>query len=126
MAGQECNEPQRNDKGPSGKSAEQRRSSKEFKMNEMDIPGYQNEIAVIGMACRLPGARNIQEFWQNLCGSVESISFFPDQELLSAGADPAVLSDPNYVKASGVLRDIDLFDASFFGFTPRKAESTNH
>src|SRR5437660_11298434 len=117
MTGPECNEPQRNDKGPSGKSAEQRRSSKEFKMNEMDMPGYQNEIAVIGMACRLPGARNIHEFLQNLCQGVESISFFSDQELMSSGVDRAVLSDPKYVKASAVVQDIDLFDASFFGFT---------
>jgi acyl transferase domain-containing protein/acyl carrier protein len=94
-------------------------------MNEGNTSNYQNEIAVIGMTCRLPGARNIQEFWQNLCGGVESISFFPDQELLSAGADPAVLGDPNYVKASGVLQDIDLFDAGFFGFSPREAEITD-
>src|SRR5436309_4631069 len=118
-----CSEPRRSDKGLFGKV--QWESSKEFKMKEADTASYQNEIAVIGMACRLPGARNIHEFWQNLCAGVESISFFSEQEVLSAGADPAVLSDPNYVKASGVLQDIDLFDASFFGFTPREAEITD-
>src|SRR5436305_15167735 len=94
-------------------------------MNEADTSDYQHEIAVIGMACRLPGAKNIYEFWQNLCAGVESISMFSAQELLSSGVDPAVLSAPNYVKASAVLQDIEMFDASFFGFTPREAEITD-
>ena len=68
------------------------------------------EIAIIGMAGRFPGANNIDEFWQNLRDGVESISFFSDQELLSSGIAPALLHDPNYVKARGILTDIDLFD----------------
>ncbi|NEQ79122.1 MAG: amino acid adenylation domain-containing protein [Moorea sp. SIO2I5] len=80
------------------------------------------EIAIIGMSCRLPGANNIDEFWQNLRDGVESISFLSEQELLSSGVDPTLISDPNYVKASGVLSDVDLFDASFFNFSAREAE----
>jgi len=38
---------------------------------------------------------------------------------------PAVLRDSNYVKAKPVLEDIELFDASFFGFNPREAEITD-
>ena len=80
------------------------------------------DIAIIGMAGRFPGAANVDEFWRNLKAGVESISFFSDEELLAAGVDPAVFNAPNYVKAGGVLEGIDLFDASFFGFTPREAE----
>jgi acyl transferase domain-containing protein len=80
------------------------------------------EIAVVGMAGRFPGARDVDEFWQNLCEGVESISFFSDDELVAAGVDPALVRDPSYVKARGVLKEIDLFDASFFGFYPREAE----
>ncbi len=36
------------------------------------------EIAVIGMAGRFPGAKNLDQFWQNLCEGVESIKFFTD------------------------------------------------
>ena len=43
------------------------------------------EIAVIGMAGRFPGAKNIEEFWNNLKNGVESISFFSDQELEEVG-----------------------------------------
>jgi acyl transferase domain-containing protein/acyl carrier protein len=79
------------------------------------------EIAIIGMAGRFPGARNLEEFWQNLCDGVEAIKFFSDDELLSRGVKADALLDPNYVKAEAVLDDIELFDAAFFGFTPREA-----
>src|SRR5215470_1074360 len=79
------------------------------------------EIAVIGMAGRFPGARNLDQFWQNLCDGVESIRFFTDEELLAKGVNAETLDDPNYVKAEAVLDDIEMFDASFFDFTPREA-----
>ena len=85
----------------------------------------QDAIAIIGMAGRFPGAKNIDRFWQNLRDGVESISFFTDEELISAGIAPAILQDPNYVKAGSVLDGVELFDASFFGFTPRDAEITD-
>ncbi len=80
------------------------------------------EIAIIGMAGRFPGARNIQIFWQNLCDGKETVTFFSDEELVQAGVDPTLLKDPNYVKAGYVLEDRDLFDASFFGYSTREAE----
>ena len=79
-------------------------------------------VAIIGMSGRFPGAKNIAQFWQNLRDGVESITLFSDQELEEAGVDPAILSDPNYVKAGGILDDVELFDAAFFGFNPREAE----
>src|SRR6266851_2360706 len=81
-----------------------------------------SEIAIIGMVCRFPGAKNIDEFWRNLRDGVESISFLTDEELEPSVVDPATLSNPNYVKAASVLEGVELFDASFFGLTPREAE----
>jgi acyl transferase domain-containing protein/NRPS condensation-like uncharacterized protein len=80
------------------------------------------EIAVVGMSGRFPGARNIEQFWHNLKNGVESISFFSDEELLAANSDPALLSKSNYVKAGAVLDDVELFDATFFGYSHREAE----
>ncbi|HEU4506953.1 MAG TPA: SDR family NAD(P)-dependent oxidoreductase [Pyrinomonadaceae bacterium] len=79
-------------------------------------------IAIVGLACRFPGANNIDQFWQNLRNGVESISFFSDEEVEHAGVNPADLKNPNYVKAGGILEDIENFDAQFFGFTPKEAE----
>ncbi|MCI0726484.1 MAG: amino acid adenylation domain-containing protein [Chloroflexi bacterium] len=84
--------------------------------------GTGSEIAIIGMVGRFPRAKNLDEFWQNLRNGVECITFFSDEELLTAGVSLAELRNPNYVKAMGVLADIELFDAAFFGFSPREAE----
>jgi phthiocerol/phenolphthiocerol synthesis type-I polyketide synthase E len=81
-----------------------------------------SEIAVIGMVCRFPGARNVEEFWRNLRDGVESISFLKDHELEPSGVDPAPRTDPHYVKAASILDDVEWFDAAFFGLTPREAE----
>ncbi len=80
------------------------------------------EIAAIAMSCRLPGAKNVEEYWQNLISGVESISRFSDEELLAEGVKPELLSNDDYVRAGGVLSDIDLFDASFFGMSPSEAK----
>ena len=79
-------------------------------------------IAIIGMAGRFPGARNLDEFWRNLRDGVEAISFFTEEELREAGVDAALLRDPAYVRANGTLEDTELFDASFFGINHREAE----
>src|SRR5688572_10243765 len=74
------------------------------------------------MSGRFPGARNLGEFWRNLVGGVETITFFSDQDLIASGVNPALLEAPNFVKAGGVLDDVEYFDAAFFGFSPREAE----
>ena len=79
-------------------------------------------IAIIGMSGRFPRARNLEEYWGNVRDGRECITFFSDEQLLAAGVDPALVADPSYVKAGGVLDDIDLFDAGFFGLNPREAE----
>jgi acyl transferase domain-containing protein/SAM-dependent methyltransferase len=79
------------------------------------------DIAVVGMAGRFPGARNVDELWENLCHGVEAIKRFTDDELAMAGVPRSLLSEANYIKAAGVLGDFDCFDASFFGYSPREA-----
>src|SRR5581483_350865 len=83
------------------------------------------EIAIIGLACRFPGASNVDQFWHNLRNGVESVTFFTDQELLSAGVNRHILSQPNCVKARAIIDDIDMFDAPLFGFTSKEAEITD-
>ena len=81
----------------------------------------QSSIAIIGMAGRFPGARDLDEFWRNLSGGVESIRQLTDEQLLEAGVAPSELRNPAYVKAAAVLDDIDLFDAGFFGLSAKDA-----
>ncbi|MDX1453468.1 MAG: beta-ketoacyl synthase N-terminal-like domain-containing protein, partial [Oleiphilaceae bacterium] len=78
------------------------------------------ELAVVGMACRLPGANNVQEFWQNLTEGRESIRFFSPEEL-SPEVPFEEYQSPHYVPAKGVIEGADCFDAAFFGISPAEA-----
>jgi amino acid adenylation domain-containing protein/FkbH-like protein len=80
-------------------------------------------IAIVGMSGRFPKARNLDEFWRNLCNGVESVSFFTDEELAESGVTAP--RDSNYVKARAILDNPDLFDAAFFGMNPKEAETTD-
>ncbi|BAZ21896.1 beta-ketoacyl synthase [Kalymmatonema gypsitolerans NIES-4073] len=81
-----------------------------------------SEIAIIAVAGRFPGAKDIESFWQNIHDGVESISRFTNEELLNSGVSPDLLSNSNYVKASPVVSDIELFDANFFAYSAKEAE----
>jgi amino acid adenylation domain-containing protein len=85
------------------------------------INGNENDIAIVGMAGRFPGADTIYEFWQNLKDGKETTHFFTDEEL-----DPSIpdglKNSPNYVKARGIINDPAGFDPVFFGINPKLAE----
>ncbi|MDN4066699.1 type I polyketide synthase [Paenibacillus vini] len=84
-----------------------------------------SDIAIIGMSCRFPGADSLDQFWENLKNGIESITFFSDEELAATGVRPELLQNPNYVRASALLDQIDMFDAEFFGFSPKEARITD-
>ncbi|MCL6560395.1 MAG: amino acid adenylation domain-containing protein, partial [Firmicutes bacterium] len=77
-----------------------------------------HDIAIIGMAVRVPGAQTVSEFWNNLKNGIESIHFYSDAELEALGIHPDILNSPNYVKAKGRIDGIDYFDPGFFEYTP--------
>jgi acyl transferase domain-containing protein len=79
-------------------------------------------VAIIGMKGRFPGARDLTQFWENLRQGFESISRFSPEELTAAGVDPAMLKVPGFVPAGAVLDGIGMFDANFFGFNARDTE----
>ncbi|MGW7531351.1 type I polyketide synthase [Amycolatopsis sp. NPDC054798] len=79
-------------------------------------------VAIVGMACRVPGAADVRQFWRNLTAGVESVRRFTRAEQLAAGVPPEELDDPAFVPAAPVLDDMAGFDAAFFGMTPREAE----
>ncbi|HEX9727598.1 MAG TPA: aminotransferase class III-fold pyridoxal phosphate-dependent enzyme, partial [Gemmatimonadales bacterium] len=87
----------------------------------MSDGGLRDRIAIVGMAVRFPGATTLDAFWRNLREGIESIRSFNPDELQAAGVDPAVLADPAYVNAGGAPDGVAMFDAGFFGYTPREA-----
>jgi acyl transferase domain-containing protein/surfactin synthase thioesterase subunit len=78
-------------------------------------------VAIVGMACRFPGAADHRAFWQNLCQGVESVTALGDEELEAAGVSAELRYNPSYVNAAALLPDIDRFDAGFFEYSPQEA-----
>ncbi|CAM3810186.1 methyltransferase [Corallococcus sp. ZKHCc1 1396] len=76
-------------------------------------------IAIVGLACRFPGARNAAAFWENLREGVTSISSTPEERWYW-GSDPR--ADDVSPRRAGYLSDVDRFDARFFGLSRREAE----
>ena len=83
--------------------------------------GYQ-PIAIIGMSGRFPAAENPDELWKKLCEGFEPVEEYSVDELLAEGISQELLDDPDYIRAGIVLDDVGMWDAPFFGFTPREAQ----
>src|SRR5579872_3211544 len=81
--------------------------------------GIENGIAIIGMAGRFPGSENLRAYWDHICNGTETISHFNNEELEKA------IKDPKYVKSRGILKDVEYFDADFFGLGAKEAEITD-
>jgi len=78
------------------------------------------DVAVISTASRFPGAKNSEEFWEFIKNGKETIQFFNIEELAPSEQVKAH-SDPNYIKARGIIEDIKHFDYEFFGINPKFA-----
>lgn len=81
----------------------------------------ENDIAIVGMAAHVTGARSIDEFWRNLRDGVESVRRYTDEELLAEGESPEMLRKASYVRAAGPLPGMEMFDGEFFGFSPKES-----
>jgi amino acid adenylation domain-containing protein len=84
-----------------------------------------HDVAIIGIACRFPGASDAEAFWQRLAAGYESIRFFSAEELAREGIDPLTSAAPNYVASRALLEGVEDFDAGHFGFTEREADITD-
>jgi phthiocerol/phenolphthiocerol synthesis type-I polyketide synthase E len=90
-------------------------------MSAAESPGSNGlEIAIVGMAGRFPGAESLEEFWSNLRDGVESLTVLGDELLTEVPT--AMRRSPTYVRVARTIRDVDQFDAAFFGINPREAD----
>ncbi|MDK9495849.1 aminotransferase class I/II-fold pyridoxal phosphate-dependent enzyme [Streptomyces katrae] len=88
-------------------------------------PVTRDDIAVVGMACRFPGARDLNQYWRLLTDPQPQFSGIPDSRWRSA----AFLSDDfrdtsaAYTDTMALLPDVDRFDAAHYGIPPRRARA---
>lgn len=81
------------------------------------------EIAIIGMAVRFPQSRTLHEFWHNIVQGKECVTFFSEEELLAEGVEQSTLDNPAYVRAKPYIEGICDFDAAFFGYSHKEAQT---
>ncbi|MFD6436374.1 beta-ketoacyl synthase N-terminal-like domain-containing protein [Streptomyces venezuelae] len=79
-------------------------------------------IAIVSMECRLPRARDVDEFWQTLVDGESAVQDLTDAEVAAAGVPEGRRSRADYVKRAGVLDGIAEFDSTYFGYSPREAD----
>ncbi|MEQ0559639.1 beta-ketoacyl synthase N-terminal-like domain-containing protein [Amycolatopsis sp. NEAU-NG30] len=90
--------------------------------DETEVPVRPNDVAVIGMSGRFPGAPDLDTFWSRLRNGDELLTTYTDAELAAAGVPERVRRDPRYVPRAAVLPDAFDFDPGFFGYTRREAK----
>ncbi|MDJ0463792.1 type I polyketide synthase [Streptomyces sp. H27-C3] len=87
-------------------------------MNAHALLDPADSIAVVGMAGRFPGAPDIDSLWTLMMDRQEAIQSVPPARWDSSAQLDPQLRIPAF---GGFLDDIDLFDAGFFGVSPREA-----
>mgnify|MGYP001413866637 CR=1 FL=1 len=80
-------------------------------------------LAVIGLACRLPGAPDEHTFWRLLESGGDAIRPIPPHRWnVDYYRHPDPDSDLHVVHQAGLLDQVDRFDAAFFGISGREAQ----
>lgn len=101
-------------------------------------PEKTDDIAIIGMSCKLPESKNIDQYWNNIENGKSCICDFPDDRNEDI---EHIFANPHYVEflggvalpenkklskedfnQGGYLKDVDKFDADFFNISPREAK----
>ncbi|TVZ38715.1 HAD superfamily phosphatase (TIGR01681 family)/FkbH-like protein [Alteromonadaceae bacterium 2753L.S.0a.02] len=83
------------------------------------------DIAIIGMDGRFPGADNLEDFWENLKNGICSMSDIPRERWDADSYYSADMSmaDKTYCTRGGFINNGFKFDHQFFGISPREAET---
>jgi len=81
----------------------------------------ENMVAVVGMACRFPGADNLEKYWKLICEGKSQIKFFDELEREYSRFAKSLSREENWVTAGAILDDVSAFDAPFFEYSPKEA-----
>jgi amino acid adenylation domain-containing protein len=91
--------------------------------DEIEATDDSEDIAVIGMYGRFPGADGVEELWNNIVAGKECLREFSDEELKQSGIPEEEINDPNYVRRKGYLEGVEYFDADFFNYSRKEANT---
>ncbi|WTA85324.1 aminotransferase class I/II-fold pyridoxal phosphate-dependent enzyme [Streptomyces antimycoticus] len=84
-----------------------------------------DDVAIVGMACRFPGARNVNQYWRLLTEPRAQFTAIPDSRWRTATFLSDNLRDTSsaYTDTMALLPDVGHFDAAHYGIPPRRAKS---
>lgn len=86
-------------------------------------PTTTDAIAIIGIGCRFPKAKDPQTFWQLLRDGIDAISEVPSRWDISTSSNQTPAHpDEMHIRWGGFLEQVDQFDPQFFGISPREAQ----
>ncbi|MCZ8522702.1 MULTISPECIES: beta-ketoacyl synthase N-terminal-like domain-containing protein [Paenibacillus] len=93
--------------------------------NETQGAAARQEVAIVGMACRFPGAEDYEEYWKLLVSGRSSVDEIPPErwDWSAYWGDKHGEGNTSYSKWGGFLKDVDAFDPGFFGLSAREAET---
>src|SRR6185437_9925347 len=88
-----------------------------------EAPALGEPIAIVGMACRFPGASDPEAFWRLLRDGVDAISEVPRDRWDATALYDSDTAAPGKVNTrwGGFVDQVDQFDPQFFGISPREA-----
>ncbi|MEU5978874.1 aminotransferase class I/II-fold pyridoxal phosphate-dependent enzyme [Streptomyces sp. NPDC047315] len=94
--------------------------------NRLDArQGRHDDVAVVGMACRFPGARNVNEYWRLLTDPQAQFSAVPPSRWRTESflSDDFRDTSATYTDTMALLPDVGHFDAAHYGIPPRRARA---
>lgn len=81
-----------------------------------------NDIAVIGYSGAFSGCDSIEELWNNIFNGIDCITRLSIEDATKMGISKSLLERKEYIRATGLVADVDKFDADFFGISPSEAK----
>ncbi len=81
-----------------------------------------SDIAIIGYSGAFSGCDSVEELWKNILNGVDCITRLNIEDASRLGIPKHLLAQKEYVRATGLISDIDKFDADFFGISPAEAK----
>ncbi|MNI64151.1 Polyketide synthase PksN [compost metagenome] len=73
------------------------------------------------MSCQFAESADLQAFWDNLCQGRACVTRWSEEQLIELKVPEAIRRNPQFVPVKAVLDDKHVFDAAFFGLSPRDA-----
>ena len=89
-----------------------------------NLPSSREDMAIVGMSCRFPGAENYTQYWRNLTEGRSSVGEVPANRWDREAFYSADVREPNKStsKWGGFVDGVEFFDSDFFGVSAREAE----